>query len=221
MLDTKFLSDLKLCFDEHSIFRPRINLWYLFVQDMLRELHERRCAHHATSPCLEMTRIVPLQPQTFWHGFFDMLPWTKNRIEWIATELAPLIPMSDYSTIYTGKRIEDVRNLSFELQKKMTQSAYAHGKRNIAIDSLYRVSRKVNRKMRRSPSLKHSIAQCVICMSVPHSEIKAALDAEKAAKKKQRKVKKKPSVSGRASPTGLRRLRRRSCEASVLPVSSA
>jgi hypothetical protein len=34
-------------------------------------------------------------------------------------------------------------------------------------------------------------------MSVPHSEIKAALDAEKAAKKK-RKAKKKPSASGRA-----------------------
>ncbi len=34
-------------------------------------------------------------------------------------------------------------------------------------------------------------------MKVPHSEIKAALDAEKAAKKK-RKTKKKPSASGRA-----------------------
>ena len=38
-------------------------------------------------------------------------------------------------------------------------------------------------------------------MSVPHSEIKAALDAEKAekaTKKKRRKVKKQPSASGRA-----------------------
>jgi len=39
-------------------------------------------------------------------------------------------------------------------------------------------------------------------MSVPHSEIKAALDAEKAAKKKKRKAKKKPSASGRASSDG-------------------
>jgi hypothetical protein len=35
-------------------------------------------------------------------------------------------------------------------------------------------------------------------MSVPHSEIKAALDAEKAEKKKKRKAKQKPSASGRA-----------------------
>jgi hypothetical protein len=35
-------------------------------------------------------------------------------------------------------------------------------------------------------------------MSVPHDEIKAALDAEKAAKKKKRKAK-KPSASDRAA----------------------
>ena len=37
-------------------------------------------------------------------------------------------------------------------------------------------------------------------MSVPHEEIKAALDAEKAAKERKKKRKaKKPSASGRAS----------------------
>jgi hypothetical protein len=35
-------------------------------------------------------------------------------------------------------------------------------------------------------------------IKVPHSEIKAALDAEKAAKEKKRKARKKPSASGRA-----------------------
>ena len=40
-------------------------------------------------------------------------------------------------------------------------------------------------------------------MSVPHSEIKAALDAEKAAKKRKKKRKaKKPSASGRAANDG-------------------
>lgn len=39
-------------------------------------------------------------------------------------------------------------------------------------------------------------------MSVPHSDIKAALDAEKAAKKQERKAKKKPSASGRADRAG-------------------
>jgi len=39
-------------------------------------------------------------------------------------------------------------------------------------------------------------------MSVPHSEIKAALDAEKAAKKKKRKAKKKPSASDRVDRDG-------------------
>ena len=40
-------------------------------------------------------------------------------------------------------------------------------------------------------------------MSVPHSEIKAALDAEKAAKKGKKKRKaKKPSASGRAVSDG-------------------
>jgi hypothetical protein len=35
-------------------------------------------------------------------------------------------------------------------------------------------------------------------MSVPHDEIKAALDAEKATKKKRKAASKKPSASGRA-----------------------
>jgi hypothetical protein len=39
-------------------------------------------------------------------------------------------------------------------------------------------------------------------MSVPHDEIKVALDAEKAEKKKKRKAKKKPSASDRASSDG-------------------
>jgi predicted GIY-YIG superfamily endonuclease len=40
-------------------------------------------------------------------------------------------------------------------------------------------------------------------MSVPHDEIKAALDAEKAAKKQKKKRKaKKPSASGRADRDG-------------------
>jgi hypothetical protein len=40
-------------------------------------------------------------------------------------------------------------------------------------------------------------------MSVPHDEIKAALDAEKAAKAKKKKRKaKKPSASGRAGNVG-------------------
>jgi hypothetical protein len=37
---------------------------------------------------------------------------------------------------------------------------------------------------------------------VPHSDIKAALDAERAEKQKKRKAKKKPSASGRVSNDG-------------------
>ena len=36
-------------------------------------------------------------------------------------------------------------------------------------------------------------------ISVPHSEIKAALDAEKAEKRKKKRKARKPSASGRAS----------------------
>jgi hypothetical protein len=39
-------------------------------------------------------------------------------------------------------------------------------------------------------------------MSVPHSEIKAALDAEKAEKQKKKRKVKKPSASDRASGDG-------------------
>jgi hypothetical protein len=39
-------------------------------------------------------------------------------------------------------------------------------------------------------------------MKVPHSEIKAALDAEKAAKQKKKRKAKKPSASGRAVSDG-------------------
>ena len=205
MLDTKVPERFEVVFDEHSIFRPRINLWYLFVQDMLRELHDEALARiMPPSPLFRDDKeFVPLQAS-------DVLAWLfrhassgqRTEFEWIATELAPLIPMSDYSTIYTGKRIEDVRNLSFELQKKMTPERIRAWKEKYAIDSLYRVSRKVNRKMRKKSEFEAFDRTMRDLMSVPHSEIKAALDAEKAAKKKQRKVKKKPSVSGRASRDG-------------------
>lgn len=39
-------------------------------------------------------------------------------------------------------------------------------------------------------------------MKVPHDEIKAALDAEKAEKQKKKRKAKKPSASGRASNDG-------------------
>jgi hypothetical protein len=201
MQDTQAPEEFEIIFDTHSIFQPRINLWYSFVQDMLLELHDEALARiMPPSPLFRDDKVfLPLQAADLLAWLFRMaLSGERTEFEWIAEELAPHIPLSGYSTIYTGERIEKVRNLSLELQKKMTPERIRVWRQKYAIDLLYKVDRKANRKMRKQTEFEAFDNTMRRLISVPHSEIKAKLDAEKAEKVKKRKPK-KTSASGRAS----------------------
>ena len=62
------------------------------------------------------TEFIPLQAA-------DMLAWLfrnafngrRTEWEWIATELMPVIPMSEHSSLYTLDRLENVRKLAGEM----------------------------------------------------------------------------------------------------------
>lgn len=188
MLDTMVPEEFEVIFDIHSIFQPRINIWYEFVKEMVRVIHDEALGRiMPPSPLFRDDKVfVPLQAA-------DVLAWLfrtafsgeRTEFEWIAEELSPLIPMSKYSTFYTGKRIEDVRSLSFELQHKLTPDRIREWRQKYAIDVLYGTSRKVKRKMQQNSEFEAFDKTMRKLISVPHSEIKAKLDAEKAEKAKK------------------------------------
>jgi len=78
----------------------------------------------------DLSRILPVEPMFKDDKQFlplqaaDMLAWLfrnafngrRTQWEWIATELMPVIPMSEYSTIYTRERLENVRKLTGEVK---------------------------------------------------------------------------------------------------------
>jgi hypothetical protein len=190
MLDTQAPDEFEVIFDEHSIFRPRINLWYSFVRDMLAELHDEALGRlMPPSPLFRDDKVfLPLQASDVLAWLFrTALSGERTEFEWIAEELAPHIPLSRYSTTYTGERIEQVRTLSFELQKKMTPERIRAWQQKYAIGLLYKADRKANRKMRKQTEFEAFDNTMHKLIRVTHTEIKAKLDAEKAEKAKKKR----------------------------------
>jgi hypothetical protein len=78
----------------------------------------------------ELREILPIEPM--FRSDLESLPlqaadliawllrnaWNGRRTEWewIANELMPVIPMSEWSTIYTPDRLQNVRNLEARVQ---------------------------------------------------------------------------------------------------------
>lgn len=123
MIDTQVPEQVEVIFDQHSIFQPRINVWYPVMQDMISLIHDEALARALpSSPIFKPDEeFVPLQASDVIAWLFrTSLSGIRTEFEWIAAELSPVIPMSKYATFYAGDRIEQVRTLSYEMQKRMT-----------------------------------------------------------------------------------------------------
>lgn len=121
ILDSFSNEQIEVIFDTHLIFAPRLKLWYPVIVEAMGCSKDEDIRHLSkTLPPDPMFRddeqYVPLQAS-------DMLAWLfrmafsgqRNQFEWIATELAPLIPMSKYSTVLTAERMDRQHAMSSEI----------------------------------------------------------------------------------------------------------
>jgi hypothetical protein len=107
--------ELELIFDEQDKYAPLIKNVYPIVKEKfdpdLRNILPSELAFKSDLMSL------PIQAS-------DLLAWLFRRAwngkrtewEWIANELMPVIPMSQWSSIYTADRLENVRKLGSEAQ---------------------------------------------------------------------------------------------------------
>ena len=113
---------IEVIFDENRIFGPRVALWYPAIKDLLAtrgDLDQQALADVLPPQPLfkDDQAFVPLQAA-------DMLAWLfrtafsgqRTRFEWIATELMPSIPMSEYVSVFTEERIKHQIALSHDLE---------------------------------------------------------------------------------------------------------
>jgi Protein of unknown function (DUF3800) len=113
---------IEIILDENRIFGPRVALWYPAIKDLLAtrgDLDQQALADVLPpQPSFKDDQaFVPLQAA-------DMLAWLfrtafsgqRTRFEWIATELMPSVPMSEYASVFTEERIKHQIALSYDLE---------------------------------------------------------------------------------------------------------
>ena len=189
VIDTGVPDQIEIFFDEHSIFKPRIDYWYSIMRDQIGELHDPALANVLPpNPIFKSDlEFVPLQAA-------DVLAWlfrnaysgNRNEFEWIAEELIPVMPMSHYATLYDAERMKNVLRLTDEMAKKITPEMIAETKRDPRWRKMTRMKSKPKKHGLVSEFDKFDRTMRDL-IKVPRDEIKAKLDAEKAAKKRKPK----------------------------------
>lgn len=200
MADTGVPDQIEIIFDEHSIFKPRIDYWYERIRKDIGALHDPVLARVLPpNPIFKSDlEFVPLQAA-------DVLAWLfrnaysgiRNEFEWIAEELSAVIPMSYYATLYDAERMKNVIQLTEEIVKKITPEMIAANKRDPRWKAMTRMESSKEMKRRIASEFENFDRAMHALIKVPHEEIKEQLDIEKAAKKKKRKP--KTSASGHVS----------------------
>lgn len=103
---------IEVIFDENRIFGPRVALWYPAMREYL--------ATKGDQDQQALAEVLPPYPSfKNDHAFAplqaaDILAWLfrtafsgqRTRFEWIATELMPSIPMSEYASVFTEERMQ-------------------------------------------------------------------------------------------------------------------
>lgn len=205
MVETGVPEQLEIIFDEHSIFKPRVDYWYSRIRGDIGTLHDPALASVLPPSPIFKTDLefAPLQAA-------DVLAWlfrnaysgNRNEFEWIAEELHSVIPMSQYATFYDAERMKNVTQLADEMVKRITPEMIANSKRDPQWRTMTRMKSRKDEKQQLASEFDNFDRTMRDLIRVPHSDIKAALDAEKAEKQENRKAKKKPSASGRADRAG-------------------
>ena len=123
LLDMGVPEAIEVIFDEHSIFRPRVNAWYSWMRDNIGEFHDYALQRVLPpSPIFKDDKeLVPLQAADVLAWLFrNALSGNRNEFEWMAEELSPVIPMSQYATVYDAERMENVHRLTDEMARRIS-----------------------------------------------------------------------------------------------------
>jgi hypothetical protein len=117
VVDSRVEGELELIFDEQLIFWPRVKMWYPLIKAAMQGQRsydfDRLFAVLPPEPLSrDDKKCVPLQ-------IADMLVWLcrmgysgeRHEFEWIAEELAPVIPFSEYSAPYDADRLKHTMSL--------------------------------------------------------------------------------------------------------------
>jgi hypothetical protein len=185
VIDSGTGEKFEVIFDRQVIFEPRANLWYPVFREIWIEFENPELELLPSSLRFEDDKeFRPLQAA-------DVLAWLfrmaysghRTEFEWIAEELGPHIPLSEYSAVFDRDRMNGILAKSFKY--KFTQRAVERAKERLGLSHMSKT------QFDKFMGLTDKI------LKVPHSVIKAKLDAEKAAKK--RKKSKTSSASGRAA----------------------
>lgn len=140
--DTGVPEEVEVIFDEHSIFRPRIDVWYPWLRDTIGTMHDPALSRVLPpNPLFRSDKVfVPLQSA-------DMLAWlfrnaysgNRNKFEWIATELMEAeIPMSRYATMYDAERIGHIAELTTSMLAKITPQMNKDFEERVGVKMVHR-----------------------------------------------------------------------------------
>jgi len=116
-LDLEVSDPVEVIFDNHVIFAPRINLWYRLIREAWETIYDSALkAVLPSAPRFEDDKqFVPLQASDILAWLFRMaFSGRRNRFEWIAGELSPLIPMSTYASVFSADRMNRIAALSYK-----------------------------------------------------------------------------------------------------------
>ncbi len=142
----------EIIFDEHSIFVPRINLWYPYLRDLLIEKYDVQLEHVLPRQVLfkDDEHFLPLQAADViaWH-FRITKSGQHHDFEWIADRLAPVIPVSAYSGHWDARRMDRLLPLMREYQKESKSSRHIDYLKEMGIDLVARQKKRSKRKRQR------------------------------------------------------------------------
>ncbi len=112
---------MEMIFDEHVIIGPRVKIWYPLIKESFKGRSEYEMDRlHDILPQEPMFKddqeYLPLQAADLIAWLFRMA-WSGNRneFEWIAVELSSVIPMSEYSSVFTAERMQRIKAISLQM----------------------------------------------------------------------------------------------------------
>ena len=190
-IDLGVPEEVEIIFDEHSIFRPRLHLWYPLL----------KARYELYDPALK--GVLPMQPLFKDDKKFvplqaaDVVAWLfrtafsgqRTEFEWIASALTPLVPMSNYRSIFTAERMNRINAMNLDFPIELIRQ----WEKDIGIKISNKQKMVWRKKMKANSEFNNFDRTMRELIKVPHSEIKAKLDAEKRAKEKRKT--KRPSAS--------------------------
>lgn len=193
LLDLGFKERFEIVFDEHRIFGPKAKAWYPIVRDLCDD--ELKTVLPIEPRFETDQEYLPLQAADMIAGF--RRAWNDNslkELEWLKSELEEKsgILLSANSQYLDGERMRGIVELSYSHEYvKKSHELMREYKRKLGQD--WKPPYMSNK--RTTPEFVRFNETMQKLVKVPHSEIKAKLDAEKAAKRKPKKT----SASRRAS----------------------